>query len=1010
MNLRMIATTLFVSLFFLSCGGSSSSPTATNDTKPQEDAFGKIVAYVQSDGNTMLPTTSDYNSVGATKVNAKNIDYINSVFAKYITTQYVEKSSNIVELVDSIVLNQAVLIDSEDSVMQTKSITLRLVNTKGSNLSALAWLDGNATILGNAPTQNYEAMNKIGKEFVVVRVKFKDDSVALAYKEIETTAYQNALTQIKGVPPSSVKEDDNYTYNPSIYNPDEDTLTFKATHLPSWLRLDSATGKIWGIPTNADVGIAKDINISVYDGHDVVHIKPFSIEVINVNDAPTIEGTPPPQAYEDSNYSFLPVAKDIDTSTTLLFSSANFPAWLNINAQTGRVSGVPRDSDVGIKNQLRILVSDGEDSDMIEFRLEIIPINDAPQVQSVGKSINIYEDSNFTFDINATDEDNDSFTFRATDLPQWARLDSATGKISGVPTNDDVGLSDPIRVFVRDIHGSESNTSFQINVINTNDAPVFKITKLPDANEDSLYLYTIEVEDVDANDLLEYRVTNLPSWLYIKPANGEVAGIPTNDDVGIAKDINVTVFDGTVSVSRVFDIKVINANDAPQVQSVGKSINIYEDSNFTFDINATDEDNDSFTFRATDLPQWARLDSATGKISGVPTNDDVGLSDPIRVFVRDIHGSESNTSFQINVINTNDAPVFKITKLPDANEDSLYLYTIEVEDVDANDLLEYRVTNLPSWLYIKPANGEVAGIPTNDDVGIAKDINVTVFDGTVSVSRVFDIKVINANDAPTIWGKPSKNSIPATIDFKFTPNADDEDTNTTLSFSIANNPAWMRINSTTGVVSGYPEALDAGEYTGIVVSVSDGITSANLEEFNVTVTPITKPLKTGQELSYVTYDDGYYDKGEIRSFTRADDIVTSTSMRLMWQDNADVIVVKKPWLTELNYQAYRHEDTSGDTAATYCTQLRLGGYSNWRVPSVEELMGISDKSKVNNGVDKLENSIDAQFLYTNGDIYWSSTSLKSESSKAWTVKFDYGSNRWNNKSDAYFVRCVRNKE
>ncbi|KIM07320.1 MAG: hypothetical protein KU28_06805 [Sulfurovum sp. PC08-66] len=517
MNLRMIATTLFVSLFFLSCGGSSSSPTATNDTKPQEDAFGKIVAYVQSDGNTMLPTTSDYNSVGATKVNAKNIDYINSVFAKYITTQYVEKSSNIVELVDSIVLNQAVLIDSEDSVMQTKSITLRLVNTKGSNLSALAWLDGNATILGNAPTQNYEAMNKIGKEFVVVRVKFKDDSVALAYKEIETTAYQNALTQIKGVPPSSVKEDDNYTYNPSIYNPDEDTLTFKATHLPSWLRLDSATGKIWGIPTNADVGIAKDINISVNDGHDVVHIKPFSIEVINVNDAPTIDGTPPPQAYEDSNYSFLPIAKDIDTSTTLLFSSANFPAWLNINAQTGQVSGVPRYSDVGIKNQLRILVSDGEDSDMIEFRLEIIPINDAPQVQSVGKSINIYEDSNFTFDINATDEDNDSFTFRATDLPQWARLDSATGKISGVPTNDDVGLSDPIRVFVRDIHGSESNTSFQINVINTNDAPVFKITKLPDANEDSLYLYAIEVEDVDANDLLEYRVTNLPSWLYIKP-------------------------------------------------------------------------------------------------------------------------------------------------------------------------------------------------------------------------------------------------------------------------------------------------------------------------------------------------------------------------------------------------------------------------------------------------------------------------------------------------------------
>ncbi len=825
MNVRMILTTLFVSLFFLSCGGSSSSSNPTTDTKPQDDAFVKIVAYVQSEGNATLPTTSDYNVVGATKVNAQNIDYINSIFAKYITTQYVQKSSNIVELVDSIVLNQAVLIDSEDSVMQTKSITLRLVNTKESNLSALAWLDGNATILGNAPTQNYEAMDKLGKEFVVVRVKFKDDSVALAYKEIETTAYQNALTQIKGVPPSRVKQDENYTYAPSIYNPDKDTLTFKATHLPSWLKLDSATGKIWGTPTNADVGIAKDINISVNDGHDVVYIKPFDIEVINVNDAPTLEGTPPPQAYEDGNYSFLPVAKDIDTNTTLLFSSVNFPAWLSINTQTGRISGIPSQSDVGIKNQLRIVVSDGEYSDTIEFRLEIIPVNDAPQIQSIGSSVNVYEDSNFSLDINATDEEGDSFTFRATDLPQWARLDSATGKISGVPTNDDVGLSNPIRVFVRDVHGGESNTSFQINVINTNDAPVFKITKLPDAYEDSLYLYKIEVEDVDANDLLEYRITHLPSWLYIKPANGEVAGIPTNDDVGVSKDINVTVYDGTVSVSRVFDITVINVNDTP-----------------------------------------------------------------------------------------------------------------------------------------------------------------------------------------TIWGKPLQRSIPATIDFKFTPNADDEDANTTLRFSIANNPQWMHINSTTGVVSGYPEALDGGEYTGIVVSVSDGIASANLEEFNLTVTPIAKPLKTGQELSYVTYDDGYYDKGEVRSFTRADDIVTSTSMGLMWQDNADVIAVKKPWLTDLNYQGYRHEDTSGDTAATYCSNLRLGGYSDWRVPSVEELMSISDKSKVNNGADKFENSIDAQFLYTNGDIYWSSTSLKSESSKAWTVKFDYGSNRWSNKSDTYFVRCVRNKE
>ncbi|MBN2825523.1 MAG: DUF1566 domain-containing protein, partial [Campylobacterales bacterium] len=472
----------------------------------------------------------------------------------------------------------------------------------------------------------------------------------------------------------------------------------------------------------------------------------------------------------------------------------------------------------------------------------------------------------------------------------------------------------------------------------------------------------------------------------------------------------VMVTDGQYTDFIEFKLEVVAVNDAPQIDSVASIIDVYEDSNLSFKVNATDEEGDSFVFGATHLPLWATINPTTGVISGVPTNDDVGMSQPIDVFVRDIRGAQSNATFYINVINTNDAPVFKVTKLPDAYEDTLYIYKIEVEDVDVNDKLEYSISNLPQWLYIKPANGEIAGIPTNDDVGVIKDINVTVFDGTLSVSKLLDLKVINVNDAPVITGKPSQSSIPATIDFKFTPQANDVDANTTLTFSIANHPAWMRINSTTGAVSGYPTVSQVGQYARIVVSVSDGIATTYLDEFNLTVTPITKPLKTGQFLSYVNYDDGYYDKGEVRSFIRADDMVTSTSMGLVWQDNADTVTIKKPWLTQLNYLGYRHEDTSGDTAATYCANLRLGGYSNWRLPTVEELMSITDKSKVNNGVNKFENSIDSQFVYTNGDIYWASTSLKSESSKAWSVKFDYGSNRWKDKSQEYFVRCVRNKE
>jgi len=818
MTIRNVFITLFVSFFFISCGGGSSNSSTSVDAKPSEDAYAKIKAYIESEGNSTAPITSDYATIGATGVNSENVDEVNALLLKYITSQYVQSANNVKLLANSILGDSPISIMGEDEVMQTKSISLELNSSSEHNISKLEWLDGNASIFGSEAKVSYQAMQDVGSALIVARVIFDDNTVALASKEIRTIAYQNTLTKISGTPTDSIYQDDPYSFTPNIENEDNDTLNFNATNLPSWLSVDSRSGKVYGVPTNSDVGVAKDINLSVDDGKDVVSLAPFDITVINVNDAPSISGSPDTQAYEDSNYSFIPMAIDIDANTTLLFSSQAFPAWLSIDSQTGVVSGTPNYGDVGLKNALRVIVSDGLTTDYIEFRLEIIAVNDAPIIEVIGSVVDVYEDSNWSLDLEASDEEGDSFSFRANNLPTWASIEASTGLISGTPTNDDVGLSELITVFVQDIHGDESNISFKINVINTNDAPTFKITQLPNALEDALYQYKIEVEDVDPDDRLEFEATNLPSWSTIRPANGEIVGIPTNDDVGMVRDINISVSDG----------------------------------------------------------------------------------------------------------------------------------------------------------------------------------NVTIY-------KLLDLEVINTNDAPTISGKPTRDSIPVSIDFKFTPDAQDVDLNTTLSFSIANNPSWMVINSSTGEVGGEPSVDDIGDNHGIVVSVSDGIESVALDEFNVSVTPITKPLKTGQSIVYTQKDDGTYATGEVRSFTRADDIVTSTSTGKMWQDDSSVATLKKRWLSETNYIGNRHEDTSGDTAASYCETLTLGGYGDWRLPTIKELMTLTDKSKTSNSIDDVfENGL--------GDIYWSATSLKYESSKAWAVKFDYGVDRWEDKSKEHYVRCIRDKE
>ncbi len=179
-------------------------------------------------------------------------------------------------------------------------------------------------------------------------------------------------------------------------------------------------------------------------------------------------------------------------------------------------------------------------------------------------------------------------------------------------------------------------------------------------------------------------------------------------------------------------------------------------------------------------------------------------------------------------------------------------------------------------------------------------------------------------------------------------------------------------------------------------------------------------LKTGQTKSYdengteVTdgsiKDDGYYQKGVDRSYTRDDtkEIVTDNATGLMWQDNVDVESVKKQWLTDENYNTCSNDtnssacfDTSGDTAATYCENLTLGGYDDWRLPTQDELKTIVD-------IGKSDPAIDSAFTNVASAGYWSSSSVLSYPYYAWGVLFFLnGHDAWTFKDDNYYVRCVR---
>ena len=157
--------------------------------------------------------------------------------------------------------------------------------------------------------------------------------------------------------------------------------------------------------------------------------------------------------------------------------------------------------------------------------------------------------------------------------------------------------------------------------------------------------------------------------------------------------------------------------------------------------------------------------------------------------------------------------------------------------------------------------------------------------------------------------------------------------------------------------------------------------------------------QTGQTKSYdksgneaANTDDGYYQSGNDINYTRDADkgVVVDYATGYMWQDNEDAKI-----------------DTGLlDDAKHYCETLTLGNYTDWRLPTLQELVTIVDMSKHNPAIDvNTFEHIALDFSYIVSDLGKEFDAGGKHYSYGKSVSFSEGNAIT---TGGYYVRCVRN--
>ena len=295
---------------------------------------------------------------------------------------------------------------------------------------------------------------------------------------------------------------------------EDETLDVRVISKPDWLNTPNIetrgdiifepveTGQrmiyLAGTPGDLDVG-DNEVVIGYTDAAGPELEEVVTITVLNVNDAPTVDGIEPESTDEDAEYVGTISASDVDfddaidpDETLTIELGDDAPSWFGSVTDnedgTMTVSGTPTNDEVG-EHSFTVTVTDNDgEQDQQTLTVEVLNVNDAPTFVSADPT-EVPEDSYAFITFTVADVDllvdlDETLDVRIVSKPDWLQIPLTetingfttieTGQrtiyLAGTPDDPEVG-EHTVVIGYTDAAGPELSESVTITVTPVNDPP-----------------------------------------------------------------------------------------------------------------------------------------------------------------------------------------------------------------------------------------------------------------------------------------------------------------------------------------------------------------------------------------------------------------------------------------------------------------------------------------------------------------------------------------------------------